>query len=142
VWTVEFLRAAAEERKSLPLDIRAKLRRFIEAALRQTQCGSQKSEGGQMSTTVLASDIHAEDMLDPAYRAAYEALEPEFALIETMMAARARAKLTQAAIAERMGTTESAVSRLESGRTRPSTRTLERYAAATGHRLKITMEPL
>jgi transcriptional regulator with XRE-family HTH domain len=40
-----------------------------------------------------------------------------------------------------MGTTESAVSRLESGRAKPSTRTLERYAVATGHRLRISLEP-
>jgi transcriptional regulator with XRE-family HTH domain len=40
-----------------------------------------------------------------------------------------------------MGTTESVVSRLESGRVKPSTRTLQRYAAATGHRLRISLEP-
>ena len=78
----------------------------------------------------------------PGYREAYEALEEEFALIEAMMDARKRSRLSQAEIANRMGTTESAVSRLESGRVKPSTRTLERYAAATGHRLKISFEPL
>jgi transcriptional regulator with XRE-family HTH domain len=40
-----------------------------------------------------------------------------------------------------MGTTESAVSRLESGRSKPLTRTLERYAKAVGRRLRITLEP-
>jgi transcriptional regulator with XRE-family HTH domain len=40
-----------------------------------------------------------------------------------------------------MGTTESAISRLESGRVKPSTRTLERYAQATGHKLQIRLEP-
>jgi transcriptional regulator with XRE-family HTH domain len=40
-----------------------------------------------------------------------------------------------------MGTTESAVSRVESGRSKPSTRTLERYAKATGHRLHISLKP-
>ena len=40
-----------------------------------------------------------------------------------------------------MGTTESAVSRLESGRVKPSIRTLERYAEATGHRLRMSLEP-
>lgn len=88
-------------------------------------------------------DAHAADMAnDPAYRAAYEALEPEFALVTALIAARAHAQLTQAELAQRMGTTESAISRLESGRSKPSTRTLERYAAATGHRLDIRLQPL
>jgi ribosome-binding protein aMBF1 (putative translation factor) len=88
-------------------------------------------------------DIHAADMEnDPAYREAYEALGPEFALVTALVAARSHAKLTQAELASRMGTTESAISRLESGRAKPSTRTLERYADATGHRLSIRLEPV
>jgi ribosome-binding protein aMBF1 (putative translation factor) len=89
-----------------------------------------------------ARDIHAKEMTrDPAYRAAYEGLEEEFALVNSMIRARARVELSQAEVAKRMGTTESAVSRLESGRSKPSTRTLERYAKAVGHRLRITFEP-
>lgn len=87
-------------------------------------------------------DAHAADMAnDPAYREAYESLEGEFALVSTLIEARARARLTQAELAERMGTTESAICRLESGRVKPSTRTLERYAHATGCRLSIRLEP-
>jgi ribosome-binding protein aMBF1 (putative translation factor) len=93
--------------------------------------------------TISAREIHKREMAeDPEYRAAYDALEEEFALIEAMMDARKRSRLSQAEIANRMGTTESVVSRLESGRVKPSTRTLERYAEATGHRLKISFEPL
>jgi ribosome-binding protein aMBF1 (putative translation factor) len=93
--------------------------------------------------TIRAIDVHEQEMAeDPEYRAAYESMEEEFALIEALMKARRRSRLSQAEIASRMGTTESAVSRLESGRVKPSTRTLERYAAATGHRLKISFEPL
>jgi ribosome-binding protein aMBF1 (putative translation factor) len=93
--------------------------------------------------TIKAKDIHEREMAEnPGYRDAYEALEEEFALIEALMEARKRSRLSQAEIASRMGTTESAVSRLESGRVKPSTRTLERYAAATGHRLKISFEPI
>ncbi len=40
-----------------------------------------------------------------------------------------------------MKTTRTVISRLESGRMKPSTRTLEKFAHATGHRLKITFEP-
>ncbi len=90
---------------------------------------------------ILARDLHKEWMKDPAYRREYETLEPEFALIESLMKARARSGLTQKEIAKRMGTTQSVVARLEGGGTLPSTRTLQKYAKATGSRLKITLEP-
>jgi len=92
--------------------------------------------------TVKAGEIHARRMKESAeYRAAYEDLEGEFELVSALIEARTRANLSQAEVASRMGTTESAVSRLESGRVKPSTRTLERYAHATGHRLSIRLEP-
>lgn len=88
-------------------------------------------------------DLHAADMAnDPAYPAAYDALAGEFELASALIRARTHAKLTQAEVAARMGTTESAVSRLESGRVEPSTRTLEPFAAATGHRIRIAFEPV
>jgi transcriptional regulator with XRE-family HTH domain len=59
-----------------------------------------------------------------------------------MIQARAHARLTQAQLARRMGTTQAVIARLESGRTKPSTRTLERLAEATGMRLRISFEPL
>ncbi|HMK79520.1 MAG TPA: helix-turn-helix transcriptional regulator [Xanthobacteraceae bacterium] len=86
--------------------------------------------------------LHKKWLKDPEYRKAYEALEEEFALAAAIMKARNRAGLSQAELARRMKTTQSTVARLESGRGRPSTRTLDRFAKATGHRLKITFEPL
>ena len=83
-------------------------------------------------------DLKARLLKDPQVRKEYDALEEEFALI----AARARAGLSQAQLAKRMKTTQSAIARLESGRAKPSTRTLARFAAATGHRLKISFEPV
>jgi DNA-binding XRE family transcriptional regulator len=92
---------------------------------------------------IKAADLHKRRMAESAgYAAAYDSLEEEFALIDTLLRARKRARLTQAEVASRMGTTESAVSRLESGRARPSTRTLGKYAAATGHRVAIRLEPV
>jgi len=76
----------------------------------------------------------------PSVRKAYDALEEEYAIAGAFIAARARAKLTQEQVAKRMGTTQAVVARLESGRAKPSTRTLERFAAATGHRVKIQFE--
>jgi len=73
---------------------------------------------------------------------AYEALEVEYALAHEMLAARARAGLTQEAVAGRMGTTKSAISRLESaGRHAPSMASLKKYAAAVGCTLKIELVP-
>lgn len=86
-------------------------------------------------------DLHAKWMKDAEYRKEYEALEEEFALAHAMIEARAKAGLTQEELAERMETSQSAVARLESGRTRPSTRTLERFAKATGTRLRFSFEP-
>jgi DNA-binding XRE family transcriptional regulator len=77
---------------------------------------------------------------DPATRAEYQALDPEFALARELIAARARAGLSQAQDAERMGTSQSTVARLESGRTLPSMRTLARYANATGSRAVVRLE--
>jgi ribosome-binding protein aMBF1 (putative translation factor) len=88
-----------------------------------------------------ASDLFAKWRKDPKYRAAYDALEGEFAIARAVIGARAGAGLTQGELAERMGTTQSAIARLEGGRSRPSTSTLEKLAKATGTRLKIEFEP-
>jgi DNA-binding XRE family transcriptional regulator len=71
---------------------------------------------------------------------AYDALELEYQVVNQMVEARSRAGLTQDAVAERMGTTKSAVSRLEAaGRHTPSLATLERYANAVGCRLQVRL---
>ncbi len=80
-------------------------------------------------------------MKEPGFREGYDALEEEFSLASMLIAARTRAKLTQAEVAEKMGTSQSTVARLESGAAKPSLATLQRYAKATGARLKITLEP-
>lgn len=89
-----------------------------------------------------ARDLHRKWMKDEEYRQAHEELEPEYALARAVIAARVNAGLTQEQLAQRMNTTQSVIARLESGRTRPSTQTLERLAAATGTRLKISFEPV
>ena len=79
---------------------------------------------------------------DPEFMREYDALEEEFALAGALIGARASADLSQAELAERMGTSQSAIARLESGRVMPSTRTLRKLAAATGTRLRIVLEPV
>ena len=91
--------------------------------------------------TIPAGELFKEWREDPAYAAAYASLEAEFALAAALIDARAKAGLTQEEVAERMHTTQAVVARLESGRVKPSTRTLERFAAATGMRLRISFEP-
>ena len=76
-------------------------------------------------------------MEDPEFRAEYARVDEEYALIEALVRARTAAKLTQAEVALRLGTTQSAVARLESGRVSPSFATLRRYAEATGTRLTV-----
>lgn len=76
------------------------------------------------------------------FREAYDALETEYALTHEMLTARMRAGLTQEAVADRMGTTKSAVSRLEgAGKHAPSMASLKRYADAVGCTLKIEFIP-
>jgi DNA-binding XRE family transcriptional regulator len=76
------------------------------------------------------------------FKKAYDDLEEEYALVREMLAARARVGLSQEAVAEIMGTTKSAVSRLEaSGKHAPSVTTLKKYAHAVGCHLEIKFVP-
>lgn len=89
-----------------------------------------------------ASGLHRKWMRDdPEYREEFDGLESEFALASALIEARTRAGLTQEQLARRMKTTQAAIARLESGRFKPSTRTLERFAEATGTRLRISFTP-
>lgn len=90
--------------------------------------------------TIPARESFAKWRQDPAYVAAHDALEEEFALAAQIIGARAKAGLSQAQLAQRMNTSQSAVARLESGRSKPSVSTLEKLAAATGTKLRIMLE--
>lgn len=76
----------------------------------------------------------------PDFKAEYDALAEEFSIAETLIRARAEADMTQEQVAEKMQTSQSYVAKLESGRVSPSMKALQRYAAATGSRLKISLE--
>lgn len=80
--------------------------------------------------------------LRPGFNDAYDSPELEYTVASQMLRARAKAGLTQDAVAERMGTTKSAISRLEAaGRHAPSLATLKRYAAAVGCDLQVKLVP-
>ena len=77
----------------------------------------------------------------PAVRKAYDELEDEFAFLDEVLKARVATGLTQAQVAERAGTTQSAIARLESVASKhsPSIATLQRYARALGYRVEIRL---
>jgi ribosome-binding protein aMBF1 (putative translation factor) len=76
---------------------------------------------------------------DPDVKAEYDALAPEFEISAELVRARRRAGLSQAELAARMGTSQSAIARLESGQTLPSTKTLLRFAKATGSKVRLRL---
>lgn len=73
-------------------------------------------------------------------RAKYKALAEEFSIAEVLIRARTEAQMTQTEVAEKMRTSQSYVAKLEGGQVSPSMKALQRYAAATGSRLKISLE--
>jgi ribosome-binding protein aMBF1 (putative translation factor) len=85
--------------------------------------------------------LHKKWMKNPEYRREYDALGEEFSLSAALIEARSRAGPTQEQVAQRMKTTQAVVARLEGGGSMPSTRTLGKYAKATGTKLKISFEP-
>ena len=79
-------------------------------------------------------------MRDPAFRDEYELADEANALAGAMVLARVAAKLTQAELTARIGTTQSVIARLEGSRLSPAVRTLGRYAGATDMRLTVGFE--
>ncbi len=85
------------------------------------------------------SDLKKELLTDVEFIKEYKALEEEFSIAATLIEARRTAGLSQEQVAAKMGTTQSVVARIESGRPLPSLRTLMRYAAAVGRKLEIKL---
>ena len=85
-------------------------------------------------------DLKKEWLNNPAIKAEYDALAEEFSIAEALIRARTEADMTQEEVAEKMQTSQSYVAKLESGKVSPSMKALQRYAAATGTRLKVSLE--
>lgn len=88
------------------------------------------------------NDFLKEQLQDEEFRAEYEALEPEFTIIQAMIDARKSSGLTQKQLAEKTGINQADISKLERGSGNPSLRTLQRLAAGMGMRLKLEFEPV
>jgi ribosome-binding protein aMBF1 (putative translation factor) len=84
-------------------------------------------------------EFHAELMKDPEYRRGYEALDFEFAIREALFNMRIKGDVTQAQLAERMGTKQSAIARFESGRSNPTLDFIQRLADALELELKVSV---
>ena len=87
------------------------------------------------------NEFLAEQLQDPEIRAEYDALEPEFSIMQAMIDARRSAGLTQKQLSERTGIAQSDLSKLESGTANPSLRTLRRLASGMGMCVKIEFRP-
>ena len=86
------------------------------------------------------SDHIKESLKDPVFRAEYERLAPYEALARIVIMRRGSLGLTQAELAARMGTTASAISRIESGQHATSARTLKKLGGALGARAVLGFE--
>jgi ribosome-binding protein aMBF1 (putative translation factor) len=89
--------------------------------------------------TIPFEKLKARLLAHPRVKAEYDALALEFEISTELIKARLRAGLSQAELAERMGTSQSTIARLESGQTLPSTKTLLRFARATGSKFHLRL---
>jgi ribosome-binding protein aMBF1 (putative translation factor) len=106
-------------------------------AARRDRARARPGKGDHM--TIPFEKLKARLMANPKVKAEYDALAPEFEIAAELLKARLRAGLSQAELAARMGTSQSAIARLESGQTLPSTKTLLRYAKATGSKFRVRL---
>ena len=83
----------------------------------------------------------AERMKDSDFRAEYEALEPEFAIVQAMIDARKKSGLTQKQLSAKTGIAQGDISKIEKGEANPSLKTLKRLASGMDMRLKLEFLP-
>ena len=89
--------------------------------------------------TIPFDKFKARLLANPKVGVEYDALAPEFEISAELVKARLRAGLSQAELAARMGTSQSTIARLESGQTLPTTKTLLRFAKATGSKIHVRL---
>ncbi len=88
------------------------------------------------------NDFLNEQLKNPNLKKEYDALEPEFSIIQAMIDARKISGLTQKDLAEKTGIAQADISRLESGNANPSLKTLQRLAEGMGMKLKLEFVPV
>lgn len=78
---------------------------------------------------------------DPKVKKAYDDMKPDFAIAAALIEARLKAKLTQEEVAINMGTTQSAIARMESGNHHVSLRSIQKYAHAVNRKISLEIRP-
>lgn len=81
-----------------------------------------------------------EEMADPEFKSAYDALEQEFSIAQALIDARSAAGMTQAEVAKKLGVSQPVVARMESGRN-ISIKSIARYATAVGRPIRLEILP-
>ena len=92
--------------------------------------------------SVKFNDFLKEQLNDPEFKAEYEALQPERAIIQAIIEARRQSGLTQKELSERTGITQGDISKLERGNANPSLSTVQRLAAGMGMTVKLEFIPI
>lgn len=85
------------------------------------------------------NEVKKELLKNPEFKKEYEDLSGEYRIAQMLIMARLKSGLTQQEVAERMGTSQSAVARMESGKP-GNLKTIEKYAAATGNRIAFQFQ--
>jgi ribosome-binding protein aMBF1 (putative translation factor) len=83
-----------------------------------------------------------EQLENPEFRREWDALQPEYAMIQAMIEARRITGLTQKQLSEKTGIAQSDISKLERGNVNTSIKTLQRLASGMDMKLKIAFEPV
>lgn len=86
-------------------------------------------------------EFRKELMADPKVKKAYDDLQPEFAIVQTIIDARVKKKISQEELARRMGTGQAVISRLENANAKPSLSLIKRLANALGLKVEIHFTP-
>lgn len=119
------------------------LHAFLKKTQKTQKTRHRNSASAQQGDRVVKKRLHSiktKMLSDRAVRTAYDALAAEFNLAHELIGARVRAGLTQTELADRMGTTQSAIARLERGAQMPSVNTLLKFAKATHSRPVIKLQ--
>ncbi|MEK7166376.1 MAG: helix-turn-helix transcriptional regulator [Patescibacteria group bacterium] len=93
-----------------------------------------------MKNTITFAEHKKKLLADPEVRKHYDALGPEYELIRSVIDKRMKKRMSQADLAKKIGTGQSAISRLESGEANPSMKFLQKVASALDARLTISIQ--
>lgn len=85
-------------------------------------------------------DLEKELFADPKVRKEYDRLAPRYAIISDLIALRLERRMSQKDVAEKLGTKQSAIARLEGGNVNPSLEFLQKIAQALGSKLIIQIQ--